>query len=300
VILLTGATGTVGAAVLRRLTASGTPVRCLVRDPRKLGSERVRVQIALGDLGNPASFRHAMRGVKTVVHLAGSIRDQPGGSIEELNAVATWRMMRAAERAGVERFIFFSTLSASPHGRARFLRAKAIAERAVAESAVPHVIFAPSLVYAAEDPWLRLLERASLVTPMVPLAGRGRAMFQPIWAEDVADCVVAALDGRADGSAGAGVGRRYELAGPETLSTAAITELALRSLGRRRPLLRVPLPIARRGLRLIDLLLGPAAPVTWEEAELLDIARTSASGTADAQSLGVTPRPMAAVLGGGG
>jgi NADH dehydrogenase len=201
-------------------------------------------------------------------------------------------MMRAAERAGVERFIVFSTLSASAHGRARFLRAKAIAERAVAESVVPHVIFAPSLVYAAEDPWLRLLERASLVTPAVPLAGRGRAMFQPIWAEDVADCVMAALEGR--------TGIRYELAGPETLSTAAITELALRSLGRRRPLLRVPLPIARRGLRLIDLLLGPAAPVTWEEAELLDIARTSASGTADAQSLGVTPRPMAAVLGGGG
>jgi NADH dehydrogenase len=241
-----------------------------------------------------------MRGVKTVVHLAGSIRDQPGGSIEELNAVATWRMMRAAERAGVERFIFFSTLAASPHGRARFLRAKAIAERAVAESAVPHVIFAPSLVYAAEDPWLRLLERASLVTPVVPLAGRGGAMFQPIWAEDVADCVVAALDGGAgDRDVTGGNGRRYELAGPETLSTAAITELALHSLGRRRPLLRVPLPIARRALRLTNLLLGPAAPVTWEEAELLDIARTSPSGTADAQSLGVTPRPMAAVLGAG-
>jgi len=294
VILLTGATGTVGAAVLRRLTSAGTPVRCLVRDPRKLGSERVRVQIAMGDLGNPASFRHAMRGVKTVIHLAGSIRDQPGSSIEELNAVATWRMMRAAERAGVERFVFFSTLAASPHGRARFLRAKAIAERAVAESAVPHVIFAPSLVYATEDPWLRLLDRSSLVTPVVPVAGRGRAMFQPIWAEDVADCVVAALDGGGDGR------KRYELAGPETLSTAAITDLALRSLGRRRPLLRVPLPVARRALRLVDLLLGPAAPVTWEEAELLDIARTSASGTADAQALGVTPRPMAAVLGTGG
>ena len=75
-----------------------------------------------------------MRGVHTVVHLAASIRDQPRGSIEELNGIATWRMVQAAERAGVERFVFFSVLGASTHHRARFFRAKALAEQAVAEA----------------------------------------------------------------------------------------------------------------------------------------------------------------------
>src|SRR6266513_1890347 len=133
-ILLTGATGNLGTALLRRLTTAREPVRCLVRDPRRLGPERVRVQIALGDLSDPASFRNALRGVDTVVHLAAAIRDQPGGSIEELNAVATWRMVQAAHRGGVERFVFFSAQSASAHNRTRFMRAKALAERAVAES----------------------------------------------------------------------------------------------------------------------------------------------------------------------
>ena len=77
-LLLTGATGLVGSALLRRLTAAREPVRCLVRDPRRLGPERVRVQIALGDLSDPPSFRNALRGVDTVVHLAASIRDQAG------------------------------------------------------------------------------------------------------------------------------------------------------------------------------------------------------------------------------
>jgi uncharacterized protein YbjT (DUF2867 family) len=63
VLLLTGATGLVGSALLRRLTAAGEPVRCLVRDPRRLGPDRVRVQIALGDLADPPSFRNALRGV---------------------------------------------------------------------------------------------------------------------------------------------------------------------------------------------------------------------------------------------
>ena len=123
-LLLTGATGTVGRALLRPLLDGGTPVRCLVRDPRRLGPDRVRVQIALGDLGDHLSFRHALRDVDTVVHLASVIRDQPHGSIEELSGVATWRLVQAAERAGATRFIFFSTLGASTRSRGRLMRAR--------------------------------------------------------------------------------------------------------------------------------------------------------------------------------
>ena len=291
-ILLTGATGLVGTALLRRLTAEGESVRCLVRDPRRLGAERVRVQIALGDLTDPLSFRHALRGVSTVVHLAASIRDQPSGSIEELNGVATWRMVRAAERAVVEKFVFFSALEASTRGRARFFRAKALAERAVAGSSLRHTIFAPSIVYSPGDPWLRLLDRMSLL-PVMPIAGAGGSAFQPIWAEDVADCVVAELHGKGDGR------ERYELAGPDTLTYDGIAELVLRSLGRRRPLVHVPLPVVRASLRAVGALFGQAAFATWDEAELMEVPMTSASGTADAERLGVQPRPMRAVLGAG-
>ena len=173
-LLLTGATGLVGRALLPRLTAAGEPVRCLVRDPRRLGSERVRVQIALGDLADPPSFRNALRGVRTVVHLAASIRDQPAGSIEELNGIATWRMVQAAERAGVEHFVFASALGATSHDRTRFLRAKALAERAVLGSDVRHTILAPSIVYAPGDVLMTLLERMAIVLPIMPVSGRGR------------------------------------------------------------------------------------------------------------------------------
>src|ERR1700733_13945402 len=206
-LLLTGATGLVGSALLRRLVSEGEQVRCLVRDPRRLGAQRVRVQIALGDLTDPPSFRNAMRGVRTVVHLAASIRDQPRGSIEELNGIATWRMVQAAERSGVERFVFFSVLDASTHHRARFFRAKALAEQAVREAGLRSTVFAPSIVYAPGDPWLTLLERLALL-PVMPVSGRGRALYQPIWAEDVADCVIAVL------RAGVGSGERHRPAGP--------------------------------------------------------------------------------------
>jgi uncharacterized protein YbjT (DUF2867 family) len=291
-LLLTGATGLVGSAVLGRLLAEGTDVRCLVRDPRRLGARRVRVQIALGDLTDPPSFRNALRGVHTVVHLAASIRDQPRGSIEELNGIATWRMVEAAQRQGVERFMFFSALGASTHHRTRCLRAKALAEQAVREADVRSIVFAPSIVYAPGDPWLTLLERLALL-PVMPVSGRGRAAFQPIWADDVAACVLAAL--RADDGAPR---TRYELAGPETLSHTDIVRTLLRSLNRRRPLLHVPTPIVSRALRLLERAGGARVFATWDEAELMETAMTSPRGAADAEALGVRPQRMAAVLGG--
>ena len=291
-ILLTGATGAVGSALLRRLLQEGEEVRCLVRDPRRLGPDRVRVQITLGDLSNPVALRQAVRGAQAVVHLGAAIRDQPGATIEELNGIATARMLRYAESGGVERFVFFGAIGATPTSRTRFFRAKALARRAVEDASLETTVFSPSIVYTPGDHWLTVLERLSLL-PAVPVSGSGRSQYQPIWAEDVADCVMSAL---ADG---AGSRRSFELAGPDTLSYASIVRTVMRPLGRRRPLLPVPLPIVRLSLEALGRVVGPAVFATWEEAELMEEPMTTGRGTADAESLGIKPLPMSAVLGAG-
>ncbi len=284
----------VGGELLPPLLAQGQEVRALVRDPRKLGEHRVDVQIALGDVGDPFSLRHAMRGVDIVIHLAATIRDQPGGTIEELNGLATERLLRSAERAGVERFVFFSAMGATAFQRTRFFRAKALAERAVRESPLSTTVFAPSIIYRPGDPWITLLQRFALL-PAVPVSGSGHALYQPIWARDVARCVVASING--DGSGRLGSNGRYELAGPELLSYDDIVELVVEASGRERPLVHVPLPLVYAGLRALELLAGPSVFATWEEAELMEVPMTTRRGTADVESLGVEPRPMGAVLG---
>jgi uncharacterized protein YbjT (DUF2867 family) len=289
-LLLTGATGSIGSRLLPLLLERGEDVRCLVREPRRLGERRVDVQIALGDLGemsDPYLVRQALRGVDTVVHLAATIRDQPPHRIEELNGLATVRLLRAAERSGVRRFAFFSALNASAAQRTRFFRAKWLAERAVDSSPLETTIFAPSIVYDRSDPWVTLLRRFSFL-PVMPVSGSGQARFQPSWADDVARCVSAALAG--------GSRDRYELAGPETLSYDEISDLVSRVAGRPRPLVHIPLPPVRAGLIALRSVFGESVFATWEEAELMEIPMTSERGTADAEELGIAPRRMGEVL----
>jgi uncharacterized protein YbjT (DUF2867 family) len=290
-LLLTGATGSIGSRLLPLLLESGEEVRCLVREPRRLGERRVDVQIALGDLGemsDPYLVRQALRGVDTVIHLAATIRDQPPKRIEELNGLATVRLLRAAERSGVERFHFFSALNAQTAQRTRFFRAKWLAERAVTSSPLQTTVFAPSIVYDHSDPWITLLRRFSFL-PVLPVSGEGQATFQPIWAADAARCVIGGL------AAANGRGR-YELAGPETLTYDQMSDLVSRIAGRPRPLVHVPLPLVRWGLLALRSVFGEAVFATWEEAELMEIPMESERGTADAQALGVEPRRMSDVL----
>jgi uncharacterized protein YbjT (DUF2867 family) len=295
VLLLTGATGSVGSRLLPLLLERGEEVRCLVREPRRLGARRVDVQIALGDLGemsDPYLVRQALRGVDRVIHLAASIRDQPPRRIEELNGLATVRLLRAAERSGVESFHFFSALDAQAAQRTRFFRAKWLAEQAVLSSPLQTTVFAPSIVYDRSDPWITLLRRFSFL-PVLPVSGEGEARFQPIWATDVARCVIGALEleRRAEENT-----RRYELAGPETLSYDQMADLVSRIAGRPRPLIHMPLPLVRFGLIALRTLFGEGVFATWEEAELMEVGMVSERGPADAQALGVEPRTMGDVL----
>ncbi|HVD37938.1 MAG TPA: hypothetical protein VNC15_03810, partial [Solirubrobacterales bacterium] len=153
-------------------------------------------------------------------------------------------------------------------------------------------VFAPSIVYDHSDPWITLLRRFSFL-PVLPVSGPGTAAFQPIWAADVARCVTGALAlEREDGENT----RRYELAGPETLTYDEMSDLVSRIAGRPRPLIHMPLPFVRLGLIALRNLFGEAAFATWEEAELMEVSMLSERGPADAQALGVEPRRMGDVL----
>ena len=267
-LLLTGASGLVGTALRRACSRPRSPIRCLVRDPRRLGEDRVRVQIALGDLADPPSFRNALRGVDTVVHLAAAVRDQPQGSIEELSGIATWRLVDAARRAGAERFVFFSALGASTQSRARLLRAKALAEEAVRDSGLDTTIFAPSIIYAPGDRYTTLLARLALLPGVMPFSGRGRARVPADLGRRTSPTASMARSPRAR--------RQRPLRARRARRADARADRAARAerSGDAGALLHIPTPIVARALRALERAAGPA--------RVRDLGRARADGGLDA------------------
>ena len=268
-------------------------MRCLVSDPAVLGSGRADVQIALAQPGDFTAYRRALRGVKEVFHLQGFLRDVRGMSIEQSNALSAFQMTREAQRAGIERLLLLSALGASPLRRARFLRAKALAEGAVAGSGLDHAILAPSHTYANDDRWYSFAKRIREL-PFVPVPAGHQARFEPIAADDVAACAVAALRRL---RSGIDCGRRYELAGPEIYDAHEIAQLVLRAVGARGRVVPAPTSAVRRLFRIAARLQGGKSWATIDELDLLLEPLISVRGTADARELGVEPATLLDALG---
>jgi NADH dehydrogenase len=289
-ILLTGATGTVGTRLLPRLIEAGRSLRVLVRDPQDLGASRVDVQLALGDLADANSLRHSTRGVDTVVHLAATFRDQDrsGGSIEQINGLATARLLRAAEQAGAERFIYMSCLGADALSGSRFVRSKAAAEKDVLESDLASTVISTSSIHAPDSIWERIVSGLSVLPVTTLPSGTLRAHVQPVTAEDVAAAVFAEIARGAPDSTERP--RRVELAGDQ--ATTQFSYLAGLAMRRHHRSVRLPLPLVEAKLRLLTPFIREGRLPTPDELEMLSISLWSEKGSSDLRALDIEPTPV--------
>ena len=173
-ILLTGATGVVGSALLQRLLQRGrarSAASCATRGGWARTASGSRSRSGTWRTPSPCARPCGACGPSCTWRRRSAT--SASATIEELNGLATARLLRYAEAAGVERFVFFGALGATPSSRTRFFRAKALAERAVAASPIDATVLSPSIVYAPGDPFMSLLRRLSLL-PWMPISGSGR------------------------------------------------------------------------------------------------------------------------------
>ena len=269
-ILVTGGTGFIGKALVRNLLESGHSVRILIRpSPRSPDLPvGVGVEVAVSSLSDDRGLRAAMVGIDTIYHLAGVERRGAYANLMNVDIAGTQNIVTAASDARIKRIFFTSHLGADRASAYPVLKAKAIAEEYVRRSGIDYTILRSAIVYGPNDGFTTGLAGLVATVPFFYLTpGDGRNLLQPIWVEDLATCLVWALDDEKTKN------ETYEIGGPEYLMFNQVLENVMQAIGAERTIIHTRPPYVR-GITVALEALFPGLPVSVYWLDYLATNRT--------------------------
>lgn len=192
-ILVVGATGKLGQAIVRKLLARGVPVRALARNPQKLEVLRAAgADIAAVDLLNLAKLTEVCRGVTQIVSTANNNMGSGPTSPLRVDLTGHQNLCAAARNTGVQRLVYVSYRGAAPDVPVDIFSLKWFIEDAIRRSGVPYVAVRPT---ALMDIWVNeLLAPKMRASKTAMIFGDGETVANYIAVDDVADFVMAVLE----------------------------------------------------------------------------------------------------------
>jgi len=262
-VLVTGATGFVGSHLVKRLRQEGLNVRAVVRTPTKsqaladLGAE-----VVPGDIADLVSLDAAAKGCEKVLHLVGIIQEGRGFTFQSVHVEGTRNILDAAKKAGVKHFLYQSALGTREGAKSEYHRTKWEAEKLVKASGIPYTILRPSLIYGPGDLFTIRLAEMIRLSPVLPVIGSGRSKIQPIFIDDVVECI------RKIVTSDSYLNEIYKIGGPEELTYEEVTKAIAAVMGVDRPVVHMPLFFMRSMAKIAEAVL-PKPPVTTDQLIML-------------------------------
>ena len=190
-VLVVGATGQLGRVVVRKLIASGTPVRALSRHATRLADEFPEADLAAVDMLDVPGLTEACRGVEQIIATANNNMGRGATSPTKVDVAAYQNLCAAARNTGVQRLIYVSYRGVSQDAPVDIFRLKWYIEDAIRRSGVPHVMFRPT---AFMDIWIdEMLAKDIRQKGVATIFGDGNRVSNYIAVEDVAEFAVKIL-----------------------------------------------------------------------------------------------------------
>jgi len=287
-----GGSGFIGRYVVRRLARAGKTVRVAVRDTE--GALFLKTAGRIGQIvplhapvTDDAAVKTAVAGADWVVDLVGVLAESRAATFQAIHVDAAARVAAASAAAGVKRLVHMSAIGADPASDSRYAASKGEGEKAVRAAFPGATILRPSIVFGPEDNFFNRFAGMTRIMPFMPVI-EGATRMQPVYAGDVADAVLAALQ------SDAAVGKTYELGGPKTWLFVDLLAYILKVTGRKLPLVNMPVPLVRLQARLLEIL--PGKLLTRDQLTLLAHDNVVGSGALGFGDLGISPTAVEMIV----
>ena len=292
-----GGSGFVGRHAVWALTQAGYRVRVAVRRPELAGFLRSyglvgQIHPIQANIRDDESVRQAIVGADAVVNLVGILAPSGKQTFRAVQAEGAARISRVAADNGITNFIHVSAIGADSNSSSRYARSKAEGEDAVLQAIPGAVILRPSIVFGPEDEFFNRFAEMARFSPVLPLIGFGKTKFQPVYVGDVAQAVLAALEGKAK------PGAIYELGGPHVYSFKQLLDKIGEYTMRKRGYVPIPFWAATIQAALVQWL--PNAPLTVDQVRLLRkdnvVSQRARDKGLTLEALGVEPHSVEAIV----
>jgi nucleoside-diphosphate-sugar epimerase len=266
-VFLTGSTGFVGSAILKKCIAEGHTVYALIRhgSEKKLPADilaKEDIHIVKGHLHDPGSYQDALKQCDAVIHLIGIIRENPGKNMtfQHVHVDGTKNLVEAAVNAGIQRFVHMSALGARPNATTGYHATKWTAEELVRGSGMNYVIFRPSVIFGPNDEFVNMLS-GLMKFPVCPVIGEGNYRLQPVSIHTVSSLFEQALSTSHTQS-------EYDVGGPDALTYNELLNAIGRALGKQKVIkFHQPLWIMKPVVYTLDRF--PFFPITRTQLTML-------------------------------
>lgn len=305
-LLVLGGTGFVGRSTVARLLATaggaGLTVTVPSRHPARARALALLpgVELCQADVHDPATLRRLLDGQDAVLNLV-AVLHADAATFHRVHVELPRHVAHACLETGVRRLVHVSALGVPDdpaQAPSMYLRSKAEGEaalRTVESAAAPRsggglalTVVRPSVIFGADDRFLRLFASLQRLAPVLPLAAAD-ARFQPVWVEDVAGALATLLlspHGRAP---------VYETAGPEVWTLKALVEAAGRWAGHPRPVLPMPVWVGRAQALLLKLM--PGEPLlSADNLASMRVPNVASGRLPGLEALGIRPTGVASVM----
>ena len=288
-VVLTGGSGFFGRHVAQELLSRGARLRIVSRHPKRAFSLKPlaalgQIQFAQGDVTRADQLPALLSGADAVVNLVGAF----AGDLDALQGKGVGRLAQAAREAGAGAFVHISAIGADAGSEVDYARTKAEGEQAVLTAFPTATLLRPSILFGPDDNFLNMFARLIARLPALPVFGPS-ARLQPVFVDDAAEAVVAALrDSSKHG------GQTFEIVGPEVITMLELNQRIAAAQCRERTLFELPDAVSAAIASATGWL--PGAPLSADQWALLKAGSVASGSLPGLAELGVVPKPLGLFL----